>query len=182
MTDREVIETCLNGDSNAFRFLVERYQKRAYYAALTFVHRSEDAMDLTQDAFYRAFRSLSSFDTSKNFYTWFYRIIHNLSLNFIQQRKVQAHSRLDDLTGGELIAEDDSPLQAVLKDERKAKIWKALDELPPKDKEIILLRDFQDLAYRDIADILKIPEGSVMSRLYYARKKLALGLEAIYAG
>jgi len=182
MTDKEVVESCLRGDTNVFRLLVERYQKRAYYAALTFVHRSEDALDITQEAFYRAFRALDSFDSSRNFYTWFYRIIHNLSMNLVLQKRSQSILRLDDLPYRDFSDTTESPMQELLCDERKKQIWNALNELAPKDREIILLRDFQDLSYKEIAGILEIPEGSVMSRLYYARKKLALGLEALDAG
>lgn len=137
-------------------------------------------MDISQEAFYRAFRAIKRFDITKNFYTWFYKILKNLCINHIQSKKNRRiyyiHSNTNTFTP-EITSTDDNPQVQLEKKERSQLLINALNTLKEKDKDIIILKDFQELSYAEIADILNIPAGSVMSRLYYARKKLLKKLE-----
>jgi len=87
LSEKDAILACQAGNSEAYRVLVEKYKSRAYYSALLFTKNRDDALDLSQDAFFRAFRAIKSFDTSKNFYTWFYKILKNLCINHVQRFK-----------------------------------------------------------------------------------------------
>jgi len=172
MSDSEAILACQAGRKEMYRHLVEKYKVRAYYAALMFTRNRDDALDLSQEAFYRAYRALDHFDTSKNFYTWFYKILKNLCLNFVTRQK-----RFEEFDPSGINSRQENPQEILERDERSRAVWQGLRELPAKDREIILLKDFDGMSYRDIADALEIPIGSVMSRLYYARKKLLKKLE-----
>ena len=170
VSDKEAIEACLNGKKEMYRHIVERYKERAYYLALLFTKNREDALDLSQEAFYRAYRSLKDYDPSRPFYSWFYRILKNLCINFVNHQKRQV--RMEE--GSEAMVPDlgDRPDEIFEHNERSAIVWQALKQLDNKDREIILLKDFNDFSYKEIADALDLPIGSVMSRLYYARKRL----------
>ncbi len=174
-TDQQVVQECLEGDKESYRILVDRYKERAYYLALMFTKNHEDARDLSQEAFYRAYRALADYDPSRPFYSWFYRILKNLCINFVNhhRRKLPMDENLERTT----MAEGDFPDEIFEKNERAAIIWKALSQLPEKDREIIVMKEFNDFSYQEIADALEIPIGSVMSRLYYARKKLLKKLQ-----
>ncbi len=181
MTDeRQAIVACKAGNTENFRFIVDKYKTRAYQAAYYYTGNREDALDISQEAFYRAFRSIKRFDITKNFYTWFYKILKNLCINFIHSKKSRRiyyeNSNKNTFTS-EITSSDDNPQVQLEKKERSQLLKKALDELKNKDKDIIILKDFQDLSYAEIAEVLNIPAGSVMSRLYYARKKLVKKLE-----
>ncbi|MHB2153103.1 RNA polymerase sigma factor [Calditrichota bacterium GD2] len=170
LSDRQAIEACLKGDKEKYRIIVERYKERAYYMALMFVKNHEDAMDLSQEAFYRAYRSLADFDPGRPFYSWFYRILKNLCINFVNHHRRK--QPMDDDMERQAQAEGTFPDEVFEKNERAEIIWQALSLLDEKDREIIVLKEFNEFSYQEIADALQIPIGSVMSRLYYARKRL----------
>ena len=170
ISDKEAIEACLNGNKEMYRYIVERYKERAYYMALMFTKNSEDALDLSQEAFYRAYRSLKDYDTSRPFYSWFYRILKNLCINFTNRHKRLV--RMDDYVQAATPDLGEKPDELFEQNERSAIVWKGLKKLDDKDREIILMKDFNDFSYQEMADALGIPIGSVMSRLYYARKRL----------
>ena len=180
--EREAILACQAGNKTAYRYIVEKYKTRAYYAALMYTKNREDALDLSQEAFYRAFKAIKRFDTKRNFYTWFYKILKNICLNFIQFKKVRANSsdEFDENTMRPVDASISRPDEIFEKSEQSEYIWKAIDSLNENDREIIILKEFDDMSYQEIADTLNIPIGSVMSRLFYARKKLLKKLELIY--
>ena len=182
-SDAEAILACQSGKTEAYRFIVDKYRTRAYYAALLYTHNRDDAMDLSQDAFVRAFRAIKHFDTRKNFYTWFYKILKNLCINHLNRLKHRAslqdglieedHSRLmkSDIANPEEIFEHNESSEIL---------WEAINRLKDNDREIIILKEFDDMSYQEIAEILEIPIGSVMSRLYYARKRLLKQLEQVH--
>jgi RNA polymerase sigma-70 factor (ECF subfamily) len=180
--EREAILACQAGNKKAYRYIVEKYKTRAYYAALMYTKNREDALDLSQEAFYRAFKAIQRFDAKRNFYTWFYKILKNICLNFIQFKKVRANSsdEFDETTMRPVDASISRPDEIFEKSEQSEYIWKAIDSLNENDREIIILKEFDDMSYQEIADTLNIPIGSVMSRLFYARKKLLKKLELIY--
>ncbi|MEJ2545303.1 MAG: sigma-70 family RNA polymerase sigma factor [Calditrichaceae bacterium] len=180
--EREAILACQAGNKKAYRYIVEKYKTRAYYAALMYTKNREDALDLSQEAFYRAFKAIQRFDAKRNFYTWFYKILKNICLNFIQFKKVRANSsdEFDETTMRPVDSSISRPDEIFEKNEQSEYIWKAIDSLNENDREIIILKEFDDMSYQEIADTLSIPIGSVMSRLFYARKKLLKKLEQIY--
>ncbi len=180
--EREAILACQAGNKKAYCFIVEKYKTRAYYAALMYTKNREDALDLSQEAFYRAYKAIKRFDTTRNFYTWFYKILKNICLNFIQFKKVRANSsdEFDETTMRPADSGITRPDEIFEKSEQSEYIWRAIDSLNQNDREIIILKEFDDMSYQEIADTLNIPIGSVMSRLFYARKKLLKKLELIY--
>ncbi len=173
--DEQAITECQMGKTESYRFLVEKYKVRAYQLALLYSGNRDDALDLSQEAFCRAFRSIKSFKTGKNFYTWLYEIVKNICINHQHHR---SRSRPLSADGEQEIAEDQ--LLAVLRPdeifeehEMRELLWTALNRLKTQDREIIMLKEFNDQSYEQISLLLEIPIGSVMSRLYYARQRLA---------
>jgi RNA polymerase sigma-70 factor (ECF subfamily) len=162
--DAEAIALVLSGDKDAFAVIVARYTDRAYRMALYILGSEQDAMDLSQDAFIRAYRNLKRFDTSRPFFPWFARILRNLCYNFFKRRKRHSIYNIEDFQ----IAE---PIKGVGVETRIA-LNRALSELSSQDREIIGKFYFEGLSYAQIAEELDIPIGTVMSRLYYARKHL----------
>jgi RNA polymerase sigma-70 factor (ECF subfamily) len=177
----EAISACQAGKKEAYKYLVEKYKTRAFYAALLYTKNRDDALDLSQDAFIKAFRAINTFDISRNFYTWFYKILKNVCLNYVQFKKVRAQTSdgLDETILTPANNQVERPDEIFEKSEESDLLWKAIDDLNEKDREIIILKEFNEMSYQEIADILDIPIGSVMSRLYYARKKLLKKLECL---
>lgn len=181
--DRQAIISCQQGNKQAFGFLVKKYMQRAYYTALGLVGSHENAVDLSQDAFIRAFRAIKKFDAEKNFFTWYYRILRNLCFNFLRDRARHARSfsEVGEITINSMPDESQNTAVMVERNELQQKVWDALAKLKKHDREIIILKDIQDFSYKEIAEILDCPIGTVMSRLYNARKALKAKLERFYA-
>jgi RNA polymerase sigma-70 factor (ECF subfamily) len=180
--DREVVRRVQAGDSEAFGVLVEKYKRKTFRLAYGVLRDQEEALDVAQEAFVKAFRSLPKFKGDSAFYTWLFRITMNLSLDRKRQRVARAKSLgADDVPPEEwertAVATDVSPDDEAASAERRARIARALDTLPEHHRSIIILSDIEGLSYREIADVLGIPMGTVMSRLHNARKRLrdALG-------
>jgi RNA polymerase sigma-70 factor (ECF subfamily) len=178
--DQKAIMECQTGKTESYRFLVDKYKNRAYYTALMFTGNRDDALDLSQEAFYRAFKAIKSFKPGKNFYTWFYRILKNISINHykrIKKRNV-VFSDAEESAGTRIyISPQAKPDEVFEEHELRDAVWNGLAQLKSEDREIIILKEFQELPYKEIAEVLDIPLGSVMSRLFYAKKKLAKILE-----
>jgi len=175
LTDQELIARCQRGDRGAFEPLFRRYRDQAHGFALGLVGSPDEALDLTQEAFVRAYRALKRFEPGAAFEPWFFRILRNLCLNALRRRKtwqmVPWEAVGDFRAGG-----GESPSAAVERKELQEAVWLALSELSEEHREIIVLKDFQDRSYKDIAGILDCPVGTVMSRLYYARQALKVKL------
>lgn len=174
VNEKALILRCQRGEKQAYGELVKKYMKRAYYTALGFIGSHEAALDLSQEAFIRAYRAIHKLDADRKFYTWYYQILKNLCLNFIRDRSRHARSFSE---VGEMVLKtmpDKSADASVIleKEELKEQVWKAINELKPHEKEIILLKDFQDHSYKEIAELMHCPLGTVMSRLFTARKAL----------
>lgn len=153
---------------------VKDNMKRAYFTALGFVGSQDQALELSQEAFIRAYRHYGSFDKNKKFFTWYYRILKNLCLNFIRdskKKKVSGFVEIADMPWG--MTPEESIELMELKDQVQAAIMKLNNE----EREIIILKEFQNLSYKEIAETLDIPVGTVMSKLFYSRKKLAFYLK-----
>ena len=170
------------GDSEAFGVLIDRYMRRAYVHALGIVGSREDALDLSQDAFVRAYRARHTLDPDRPFYAWLYEILRRLCFNFLRDTKTRARLRdahaADWVVGVALRPDLDPAREAERTDERR-RVSMAIQRLPRRQREVLLLKEFQELTYREIAELLDIPIGTVMSRLYAARKRLAESLELL---
>ncbi len=180
--ETEILRACCKGDRQAFGWLVERYKRRAYYSALGLVGCREAAVDLSQDAFIKAWRAIKTFDPGKRFYTWYYQILRNLCYNFLRDRKRHARP-FSECSPTELsrLADAGADMQADVEQRELAKaVWDGLANLKPAEREILILKEFQNHAYKEIAAMLDIPVGTVMSRLYNARKALKEQLEDMY--
>ncbi len=162
--DAEAISKTLAGDKDAFAVVVTRYTERAYEMALYILGSEQDALDVSQDAFIRAYRFLKRFDIERPFFPWFATILRNLCYNFIKRRKRKQAYNIDDFQVA-------SPKKGI-DVETKLALNRALSELSLRDREIICKFYFEQLSYAEIAAELGIPIGTVMSRLYYARKHL----------
>lgn len=172
--ERELMERTRAGDKAAFGQIVTAYMRRAYFTALAFVQDHEAARDLSQEAFIRAYRHRNRFETHRRFFTWYYQILRNLCLNYCRDRARHA-APFSQLSPGSLRAVSDPRIpadEALELQERRQVVWAAIQALKEQDREIILLKDFQEYSYKEIAELLQCPLGTVMSRLYSARKAL----------
>lgn len=176
-----VILDALRGDRTAFGELVEAYQKRAYAVAYSFVGNREDALELAQEAFARAFKAMHRFDANMPFYPWLYRIVRNTCLNHLKKKKRRGETSLDSLheAGYDVPTSCGDPERAVVLDDLRRAIAAAMGQLSPEHREILTLRHFQDLSYAEIAACLGVPQGTVMSRLHAARRALKKRLEDV---
>jgi RNA polymerase sigma-70 factor (ECF subfamily) len=154
-----------------FEVLVKQNMKRAYFSALGLLGSHDAAMDVTQEAFIRAYRNYKSYNKEKKFFTWYYRILKNLCLNFIRDRKTDNETEYIEFKGAG--HSQSTPAEEIENKELIEKLKNAIDELDFDDREVLILKEFENHTYKEIAEILNIPVGSVMSRLFYARKKLA---------
>ena len=164
MDDQTAIEKCRAGDKEAFRHIVERYQAEAIGHAIAILGNREDAMDAVQDAFIDTFQALDRIDLMRRFYPWFYVILRNRCYKLAAGRKKRETSTAHDL---EIVAPT-----ASTRPEDTMLLERAMLELPAEDRELITLRHLDGLTYQELAQRLGVPPGTIMSRLYYARKKL----------
>jgi RNA polymerase sigma-70 factor (ECF subfamily) len=172
---KETLIAWKKGSVGAFEIIVKSTMRRAYAIALGIVGNSEDARDLSQEAYIAAHNARRRFDAERPFFPWFYRILRNRCLNFIEKRSRRREISLDVLV--ERKDRGCPPDEAVVRKEQIGALWKALFTLSAEHREIIMLRSFQELSYREISAVLGISEGTVMSRLFYARKALCEALE-----
>jgi RNA polymerase sigma-70 factor (ECF subfamily) len=180
--DGALVERVRGGDVAAFEPLVEKYRQRVYRLAYNVLRNQEDAWDVAQEAFIKAYKALPSFRGQSAFYTWLFRIVMNVAHDKARQRGAAGRA-----FGTERVTEEEwertmpdpgeEPDAAAARAEQRARITRALDTLPEHHRAIIMLSDLEGLSYREIADVLSIPMGTVMSRLHNARKRLreALG-------
>jgi RNA polymerase sigma-70 factor, ECF subfamily len=162
MDDLTAIEQCRNGDKESFRFLVENYQNQAVGHAIAILGNREDALDAVQEAFIDAFQALKNFDTTRRFYPWFYVLLrHRCYKMFAKKREIESVEET------EIIAPQTNLLR-----ENQIALETALLSLAKEDREIVTLKYLDGLSYDEIAEHLEIPKGTVMSRLFYARKQL----------
>jgi RNA polymerase sigma-70 factor (ECF subfamily) len=177
-TERALVLRARDGDRQAFGDLVTRYMRRAYYQALGLVGSHDDALDLSQEAFARAFRARSSLDPERPFYAWLYQILRRLCFNFLRDRRTRAR-KLEAAAGWlaeEARSASEDPGRSALRAELRAQLESAIEALPDREREVLVLKEFEGLRYREIAELLGIPMGTVMSRLYAARRRLATSL------
>ncbi len=170
----ELIKRAKSGDRDAFETLVRRYQRRLVGIALALTHNPDDATELAQEAFVRAYQNLHQFELRSSFSTWLYRIMANLAVDLrrrenrhLMLRGDEAENELRRLPGS-----GDTAFSRTFGNELKEKLLAALDELTPEHRTVILLREVEGLSYEEISEVLGCPRGTVMSRLHYARMRL----------
>ena len=173
-----VVRQVIGGDTNAFETLVLEYEKSVYNIALRMTGNSEDASDMTQEAFIKAFNSLQSFRGDSKFSVWLYRIVSNVCLDFLRSRNRRPTVSLsvedDEGEETELEVADESQSPELLLDRSLTRdsVRRGLDSLPPDYRQILLLREIQGFSYEEISETLDLEVGTVKSRIFRARKKL----------
>ena len=177
--EKTIIMRCQQGNKQAFGILVKKYMKQAYFTALGLVGSHEGALDLSQEAFIRAYRAIDKLNVEQKFFTWFYQILRNLCFNYLRDsaRHARSFSEIGEQVISNIIDKSQDASQKVEQNEIKEALWKAMSELKPQEREIIILKDFQEMSYKEIAKTLACPVGTVMSRLYSARQALKNKLE-----
>ena len=167
--ERSLIRRARQGNRDAFALIVRLYYQRVYRVAVRFVRNDDDAAELTQETFIRAMRSLHRFDGERALFPWLYQIVRNLSLNRIARVRNRESGLPDyDLEDRRI----PGPEQMAIRDEDGRAVQAAILRLSGQAQEIIRLAHYEECSYQEMAEILDIPVGTVMSRLYNARKKL----------
>jgi RNA polymerase sigma-70 factor (ECF subfamily) len=164
--DKDLVRRCLTGDLKAFETILERYQKPVFNVALRLLSNTDDAADVAQSTFVKAYEKLNSYDDRYKFFSWLYRIAVNTSLNFLEQKK------RSDLLGDEDVSEGNHLEEELHAAERVEKLEDAILNLPVEYRVVIVLRHFHDLSYEEMGMILDLPDKTVKSRLFTARKML----------
>ena len=171
--DNALMSQLKRGKSKALEGLVEKYKHQAYYLALGMVNNADDAYDISQEAFLRVYRSAKTFDETQRFFPWFYSIIANLCRNLLRRRLIDTARSVDIAEAEHLLVDRHTPESRLLDLDEKRRLFAAMRKLNFADREIVNLNHFRMMSYDEIASLLHIPKGTVMSRLYYARKRLA---------
>jgi RNA polymerase sigma-70 factor (ECF subfamily) len=162
------IRRCRDGDRLAFGPLAERYRGRAYHVALGLVHNADEALDVAQEALLAAFGAMRSFDPDRPFYPWLRTIVRNTALTRLRRcRREPVNGEALDAAAWTV-----TPEMVALQNEQTELLRLAMNRLPVADRQILFLKHFEDLKYRQIAQVLDVPIGTVMSRLYAARRRL----------
>jgi len=186
--DEDLIRTAMDGDEEAFRGLMERYKGRAYGVALGIVGDPDEAQDVLQDAFVKAWYRLRDFRFGSNFYTWFYRLLVNQAIDRWRKRSRAATVPLDENWLSEEVSPPDTavypktPEELARNRELVEGLNRAIGALPEYHRTVILLREVDGLSYEEIAQVLDCSVGTVMSRLHYARAKLREALREYREG
>lgn len=164
--DEILVQRALAGDNRAFGEIVDRYQRVLYTLALRMVGNTEDARDIAQKAFIKAWRGLGTYDPGRRFFSWIYRIAVNESLNLRRARRPQeALGTSIEVAGGQA--------EAVEAGETAARVERAIAQLSEEYREVVVLRYFGELSYEEIGEAVGVPEKTVKSRLFSARQRLA---------
>jgi len=188
--DRALVLRAQAGEMEAFRRLVERHQRRAFALAFALVREENDARELVQEAFLRVFKSLPTFQSDSSFFTWLYRILTNLGIDLLRKpgRDVrQLEEEVGGLDGGVDVPlllgryEGADPVEAIRRREIGQRLQTAFDELPSYHRAVIVLRELEGLSYEEMASVMSVSKGTIMSRLFHARKKLQRVLADCYA-
>lgn len=168
--DRRLIERFLNGEEGSFNLLVERYKERIYLLVWRMVRNREDALDLSQEVFVKAYKNLKGFRHESNFYTWLYRIAVNLSLNFTRREKFKSFLSLSDLS--EKLSSGSSPAEDIERHQLSGLIDRAVMKLPEKQRTVFILRHYEEMSVKEVAELLGKSEGAIKANHYQAIRKL----------
>ncbi len=177
--DLQIVELAQQGDRDAFRELVERYQRKVYSICYGMLKNPDDSLDVSQEVFIKVYRNIEKFNQQSSFYTWLYRITVNMCIDHIRKNKRVKIVEYDDAISREGNGGNDFLLPSKLglhpdkvygRKELREKMLEALESLGEKHRTILILREIDGLSYEEIADVLNISKGTVMSRLFHARK------------
>ncbi len=171
--DENLVALARNGDHKAFEELVERHKQKAYRIAFDFARDREEAKDLSQEAFLRAYTHLGNFDGRSGFYTWFYRILVNVCLDYKRRKKRTFAEEFNEAVESQVepsyvSQKPPSPDQQVLAGQLSRKVGAALESLPPKQRTAFILRNNQGLSIKEIAEMMQTAEGTVKVHLHRA--------------
>lgn len=179
MTEYEIIEKCKNGDREAFNTLVEMYQQQVFNIAYGMLSDYEDASDASQEVFIKIYKSIASFKGQASFATWMYRICANVCNDMLRKRQrrgitlsIDADDEDENSLYNELPSNELQPDEQLELNERQAAVRQAIDSLKDEYKEIIVYSDMNDMSYEEVSQVLKVPVGTVKSRLNRARNAL----------
>jgi len=181
--DADLVLAARRGDRDAFRTLYERYHRRAYTLALGVVRHTDDALDVVQDAFIKAHKYLDKFEGASSFYTWLYRIVMNLAIDHLRKHRRIKPVELDEsrLGDGSDSPVDDTllpkilggnPGRALMDKQIRARIDAALDTLSENHRAVLVMREIEGLSYEEMAAAMECSKGTIMSRLFHARKNM----------
>jgi len=178
--DEDLVRRSREGDHDAFRLLYERYHRRAYSVALGIVRNPDDAREVVQEAFIKVHGYLGSFRGSSSFYTWLYRIVHNLGIDRTRRAKVQ-HVEYQDHLARDEVPGDAALLPSMLgmnpgaemdRTELRACLESSLEALSPAHRAVLMLREVEGLSYTEMARSVGCAKGTIMSRLFHARRRM----------
>jgi len=186
--DVELVKRCQAGDSSAFNDLITRYRSKVFTMIYGMVQNEQDAWDLAQEGFLKAWKSIHRFKGESSFYTWLYRIMTNVTIDSLRRKGVRGEAEFDDriapvnVEPGSRTTPSSSPLpnKKLEYQEIRGRIDEAIAKLSPEHRAVIVMKEIEDLQYSEIAEILSCSLGTVMSRLFYARKKLQSLLRDLY--
>lgn len=168
--DSVLVESCLAGDQQAYAVLLDRYRDRAFWTAYKFVNKQEDAADVVQEAFIKAFAMLERFDRDRAFFTWLYRIVVNVAIDHIRKRDARPAVALEDVGDYLPDAAIDDPLESASRNETQADVHRVLALLPDTYREVLTLSEIDGLSCKEIGEMLDIPHATARWRLHHARK------------
>ena len=189
VSELDLVKRCQAGETEAFDELVTRYRTRIFAMIYNMVHNEQDAWDLAQDSFVKAWNSIKRFRGRSSFYTWIYRIVMNVTIDWLRKKQVKgAGVEFDDAiqlrevnpASKTLPKADPLPYERMERTEVRARIDNAITQLSPEHRAVILMKETEGMQYHEIAEALGCSIGTVMSRLFYARKKLQNLLKDVY--
>jgi RNA polymerase sigma-70 factor, ECF subfamily len=189
VSELDLVKRCQAGDTEAFDELVTRYRTRVFGMIYNMVHSEQDAWDLAQDSFLKAWKSIKRFRGRSSFYTWIYRIVMNVTIDWLRKKQIKgAGTEFDDTIqlrqvdpASKTVPKTEAlPYETMEQDEIRVRIDKAIGQLSPEQRAVILMKEIEDMQYHEIAEALGCSIGTVMSRLFYARKKLQTLLRDVY--
>jgi RNA polymerase sigma-70 factor (ECF subfamily) len=182
--DQVLVEACRAGDRRAFKFLMVRYQRKVYSVAFGYLRNQEDALDVVQEAFIKVHRYLAKFEGNSSFYTWLYRIVTNLCIDHLRKSKRHRALEFDDKLrheskGGETLGTHHRPLSAMgdpasvlQRQEILDAVQEGLQYLSDKHRAVIIMRELQGMSYAEMATTMGCSKGTIMSRLFHARRNM----------
>ena len=177
--ERELVHRCRAGDTRFYEPLVRAYEPQAMRLALGMMGNPDDARDALQEAFVKTFQSLGRFDSRRAFGPWFFQILRNQCRDMLRSRR--ARFRMEVVDDGLLDFRPDAGPGSAARHRERAEarrlLWKALEQLPEDQREVLVLKELQGFRYQEIATILEVPEGTVASRLFHARRALKSTLD-----
>jgi RNA polymerase sigma-70 factor (ECF subfamily) len=189
VSELDLVRRCQAGDTEAFDELVTRYRTRVFSMIYNMVHSEQDAWDLAQDSFLKAWKSIKRFRGRSSFYTWIYRIVMNVTIDWLRKKHVKgAGTEFDDAIqlrevdpASKTVPKTEAlPYETMERGEIRVRIDQAIAQLSPEQRAVILMKEIEGMQYHEIAEAVGCSIGTVMSRLFYARKKLQNLLRDVY--